>query len=183
MVTVSYEDLYDRLGRAGRSPFAGSVTAASIRKIACDADIIPVVLAANGRILDRGRSERYFPAPLRQALIARDRGCAFPCCTMPATWTEAHHITWWENGGRTCTDDGCMLCVFHHHLMHQGDWQIIVRDGDSLVHPAAHRRSGPGAVPQSLLAPRDRSAPAAEHGGASVVGLPGRKPQQASRTR
>jgi hypothetical protein len=129
LVTIDYRDLLDRLGRAGRTPFAGSIPANAVRRIACDAEIIPVVLAGNGRILDLGRSQRFFPAPLRQAMIARDRGCAFPDCTMPSTWTEAHHITWWENGGRTRTDDGCMLCVFHHHLVHQGDWQIIVGNG------------------------------------------------------
>jgi hypothetical protein len=109
-----------------------------VRRIACDAEIIPVVLAGNGRILDLGRSQRCFPPPLRQAMIARDRGCTFPGCAMPHTWTEAHHITWWERGGRTRTDDGCMLCVFHHHLIHQGDWQITVRDGIPwFVPPAA----------------------------------------------
>lgn len=138
LVTIDYRDLYDRLGRAGRTAFAGSIPANAVRRIACDAEIIPIVLAGNGRILDLGRSERCFPAALRQAMIARDRGCSFPDCTMPHTWTEAHHITWWENGGRTCTDDGCMLCVFHHHLIHQGDWQIVVRDGIAwFVPPAA----------------------------------------------
>jgi len=66
---------------------------------------------------------------MRRALTARDGGCAFPGCTIPAPWTEAHHITWWENGGATSIDNGCLLCSFHHHLVHRGHWQIQARGG------------------------------------------------------
>ncbi|PVZ53645.1 DUF222 domain-containing protein, partial [Arthrobacter sp. H-02-3] len=52
--------------------FTGPVTASTVRKIACDADIIPVLLGGEGRILDIGRASRLFPPHLRKALIARD---------------------------------------------------------------------------------------------------------------
>ncbi|MGO4193663.1 DUF222 domain-containing protein, partial [Arthrobacter sp. YAF17] len=41
--------------------FTGPVTASTARKIACDADIIPVLLGGEGRILDIGRASRVFP--------------------------------------------------------------------------------------------------------------------------
>lgn len=72
--------------------FTGPVNAATIRKIACDADIIPVVLGSEGRVLDIGRTSRIFPPHIRKAVTARDQGCAFPGCTIPAPWCEAHHI-------------------------------------------------------------------------------------------
>ena len=71
-----------------------------VRKIACDADIIPVLLGSEGRILDIGRTTRIFPPHIRKAITARDQGCAFPGCTIPAPWCEAHHITYWSHGGR-----------------------------------------------------------------------------------
>ncbi|MBT2555468.1 HNH endonuclease, partial [Arthrobacter sp. ISL-5] len=40
----------------GTFTFTGPVTPATIRKIACDADIIPVLLGSEGRILDIGRT-------------------------------------------------------------------------------------------------------------------------------
>ena len=130
MVTIDYRDLLTRLGTPAEAPpphissrwhagpdlttravqetgsllFTGPVTASTVRKIACDADIIPVLLGGEGRILDIGRASRIFPPHIRKALIARDRGCAFPGCTIPATWCEAHHITYWSQGGTTGTE-------------------------------------------------------------------------------
>ena len=87
----------------------------TIRKIACDADIIPVVLGGEGQVLDIGRASRIFPPHIRKAITARDRGCAFPQCTIPAPWCEAHHITYWSRGGTTGTGNGTLLCSHHHH--------------------------------------------------------------------
>nr|WP_306911890.1 DUF222 domain-containing protein [Arthrobacter sp. B3I9] len=58
--------------------FTGPVTASTARKIACDADILPVLLGSEGRILDIGRTTRIFPPHIRKALTARDQGCTIP---------------------------------------------------------------------------------------------------------
>ncbi|MFF2316816.1 DUF222 domain-containing protein [Arthrobacter sp. NPDC058097] len=106
--------------------FGGPVNPATIRKIACDADIIPIVLGSQGRILDIGRASRVFPPHIRKAITARDQGCAFPGCTIPAAWCEAHHITYWSRGGTTSTGNGVLLCSHHHHLIHKEHWTIEV---------------------------------------------------------
>ncbi|MFC9352045.1 DUF222 domain-containing protein [Arthrobacter sp. NPDC057013] len=106
--------------------FGGPVNPATIRKIACDADIIPVVLGSQGRILDIGRASRVFPPHIRKAITARDQGCAFPGCTIPAAWCEAHHITYWSRGGPTSTGNGVLLCSHHHHLIHKEHWTIQI---------------------------------------------------------
>lgn len=129
MVTIDYNDLASTLGRAGHAGYSGQISPRSIRKIACDAGLIPVVLGGEGQVLDLGRAERYHSVHQRQAIIARDIGCAFPDCTMPAPWTECHHIHWWEHGGSTSIDQGTCLCSYHHHLIHQGDWTIESRHG------------------------------------------------------
>ncbi|MGO4193446.1 DUF222 domain-containing protein, partial [Arthrobacter sp. YAF17] len=71
LVTIDYRDLLDRLSstngegtiqaHTGTLLFTGPVTASTARKIACDADIIPVLLGGEGRILDIGRASRVFP--------------------------------------------------------------------------------------------------------------------------
>jgi hypothetical protein len=129
MVTIGYADLAKAAGGTGRAVFGGPVGAGTVRRIACDADLIPIVLGGRGEVLDAGRAQRLFTPAMRRALVARDAGCAFPGCTIPAPWTEAHHITWWEHGGTTSTDNGCLLCSFHHHLIHRGHWQIQSRGG------------------------------------------------------
>ncbi len=149
MVTIDYRDLLDRLdepasgiGRrrpgTGSLTFTGPVTAATVRKIACDADIIPVLLSGHGRILDIGRASRVFPPHIRKAVAARDGGCAFPQCTIPAPWCEAHHITYWSQGGTTGTDNAALLCSHHHHLMHKEQWTIEVRNGVPWFLPPPH---------------------------------------------
>nr|WP_311380308.1 DUF222 domain-containing protein [Arthrobacter sp. ISL-72] len=61
MATIDYRELLNRLDHAaegqsgpGTFTFTGPVTASTIRKIACDADIIPVLLGSEGRVLDIG---------------------------------------------------------------------------------------------------------------------------------
>ena len=123
---------------AGHSVFGGPISARVVRKMACDADIIPIVLGGHGEILDVGRARRLFGVAQRRALVARDKGCAFPSCTIPAVWTEAHHVTPWMDGGRTDISNGCLLCSFHHRLVEQGNWTIDVRNGIPWFTPPAY---------------------------------------------
>ncbi|MGV0111831.1 DUF222 domain-containing protein [Arthrobacter sp. CP30] len=129
MVTISYSDLVGQMERAGHAVFGQQMSARSIRTLACDADIIPMVLGGQGQILDIGRAQRLFPAHLRRALVARDKGCAFPDCSIPATWCEAHHITPWAKGGTTSISQGVLLCSRHHHVIHEGKWNVEPKYG------------------------------------------------------
>ncbi len=143
MATIDYRDLVQRLGSdneggTGSLMFTGPITAGSIRKIACDADIIPVVLGGEGQVLNVGRASRVFPPHIRKAITARDQGCAFPQCTIPAPWCEAHHITYWSRGGTTGTDNGTLLCSHHHHVIHKEHWTIQMRTGIPWFIPPPH---------------------------------------------
>lgn len=148
MVTMAYRDLVDglvgsregpprvehgliadltdptRLSSSARLPHAGPIPARRVRHLACDADLIPIVLGTDNRILDLGRSHRLVTPALRRALIARDGGCLFPGCNIPATWTEAHHLVEWYAGGVTSLDNLVLLCSHHHHAVHTGVWRI-----------------------------------------------------------
>ncbi|MDQ0827051.1 hypothetical protein QFZ60_003224 [Arthrobacter sp. B2I5] len=122
----------------GTFAFTGPVAAATLRKIACDADIIPALLGTHGEILDLGRKTRLFTPAQRTALTARDQGCAFPNCTIPAPWCEAHHITYWSHRGPTTTGNGVLLCSHHHHLIHKEQWKITTTRGTPTFIPPPH---------------------------------------------
>jgi hypothetical protein len=64
------------------------LSAGLARRLACDATIIPIVLGAASEPLDVGRATRLIPPAIRRALIARDRGCAFPGCRRPPRWCD-----------------------------------------------------------------------------------------------
>ncbi len=99
---------------------AGTLLSASVvRRLACDAAVVPTVLGSSGEVADLGCTVRLFtPSQLRR-LWLRDRGCSFPGCSMPAHWTEAHHLVHWADGGPTDLDNAALLCQRHHTVVHE----------------------------------------------------------------
>ena len=116
----------------------------TVRRILCDSDLTTVVtrpqtltgpspcgktlaellLDAAHEVLYVGRAERVVPPRLRRALEARDRHCAFPGCRAHVRRCNAHHVHEWEHGGCTDLDNTVLLCVRHHHAVHEGGWSI-----------------------------------------------------------
>lgn len=130
-------------GETGRflseAAFTGPVDPTMIRQLACEADVIPVVLGGQGEVLDVGRSQRLFSGRLRQAITARDGGCAAPDCSIPAPWCEAHHVQHWQHGGPTSVQNGVLLCSHHHHAVHAAAWEIRVEEGIPWFIPARYQ--------------------------------------------
>ena len=111
----------------------------------CDGFIQHAVTGADGLPLQLGRRDRLFSRAQRRALAIRDGGCRAPGCTFPVGWTEAHHITPWEEGGPTDLDNGILVCSHHHHEVHRGALEVIWASGGWVVVPkvrAPRRRRG-----------------------------------------
>ncbi len=114
----------------------GTISIGETRRLACNAGLLPIVLSGESKILDLGMTRRLFDRHQRLALATRDQGCVFPGCERPPAWTEAHHRIPWSEGGATDIDNGCLLCSFHHHLIHQGEWGLsLAPDGITEVIP------------------------------------------------
>jgi hypothetical protein len=100
---------------------------ATMRRLCCDAEIIPTVLGGSGEVLDHGRSRRTANRAQRRALRAMHRGCAFPDCTIGFSACRIHHIRWWwRDSGRSDIDNMIPLCERHHHLVHEGGWTLTM---------------------------------------------------------
>jgi hypothetical protein len=80
-------------------------------------------------VLYLGRTQRTVTARLRRALEVRDRHCAFPGCHVDVSRTHAHHVRPWEHGGDTTLANTVLLCVKHHHAVHEGGWTITPTPG------------------------------------------------------
>ena len=116
-------------GHAGGVTASGAVLSpASVRKLACEAGVIPVMLGSGGEPLELGRASRFFTPGQKRLLWLRDGGCTFPGCTMPAHWTDAHHVQYWSLGGRTDVGNAALLCERHHTRVHQQELACTVRD-------------------------------------------------------
>ena len=100
------------------------VTPETVRRLACDADILPVVMNSNSEVLDIGRATRIWPKAIRKALQIEDGGCGWPDCQMPLWACRIHHLTYWFHGGVTSKENGVHLCRFHHWLVHHRRWKI-----------------------------------------------------------
>lgn len=128
-VTLTLEDLLARLGAGeviGSSATGALLAPGVVRALACDADVVPHVLGADGAVLDVGRAERRFTSAQRHALWLRDRHCTYPGCEVPATWCRAHHIVHWADGGQSDLANGALLCQRHHSLVHSRDLVAVV---------------------------------------------------------
>ncbi len=131
----------------------------SLRRILCDTDLHPVITTRpdpgtgettatagssgpawrdvlTGRLPRRPAACSTSAAPsapsrprLRRALEVRDGHCAFPDCRVDVSRTHAHHTLPWEDGGATDISNTVLLCVRHHHAVHEGGWSIAPTDG------------------------------------------------------
>lgn len=131
LVTTSYDDLKAQLdakaaASPGLLPSGDTLSAAAVRRLACDAEIIPGVLGADGQILDIGRAQRLVTTAIWLALLLRDQHCAFPGCTRHAIACEAHHIRHWADGGTTSLDNLVLLCRHHHSITHRTPWTVHI---------------------------------------------------------
>ncbi len=176
VVTISLDALRTGLGMGTLCSSGECLSAGDIRRLACDADIIPATLGGTSQILDLGRGNRLFTGPTRQALVLRDRGCVFPGCTAPPTICEGHHITPWWNGGRTDLGNAVLLCPCHHRIIEprptdqENQWQVrIAADGipellpprfvDKHRKPRRHQRFSLTAIQPPLDAKNSESEP------------------------
>jgi hypothetical protein len=128
-VTIDLEDLKRATADAtGDLAYGDALSAAAIRRLACDATIIPLVLGSNSEPLDVGRAERLVTRAMRRALNARDRGCVV--CGAPPVQCDAHHLQSWIDGGVTAIQNLVLLCRRHHVALHAGHWTITITDGE-----------------------------------------------------
>lgn len=98
---------------------------ATARRLACDADIYPIVLGADSVVLDMGRSRRLATPDQRRALRSMYRSCGVGDCEVPFDRCEIHHLDdWAKHHGHTDLDRLIPACGRHHHLAHEGGWQL-----------------------------------------------------------
>jgi hypothetical protein len=134
----------------GYMPWMGPLSVSLTRMLACDCMLSTVLMDGNGAPLDATPHKRLVTPEQRTALIARDKGCAFPNCDAVPAWCDAHHIKPWSVGGPTVMDNLTLLCRNHHRLIHstsgfRGIWEVKMGDD--------HK---PWFIPPSAIDPKQR---------------------------
>jgi hypothetical protein len=137
-LTVSVETLAKAKADAVLNLGDTFMTARDIRRMLCDAHVLPAVMGTDSKPLDVAVPSYVVPAHIRRGLVLRDKGCAFPGCAKPANVSDSHHIRQWLQGGPTQLDNLVLLCPHHHKLVHHSDWEIKVVNGFPEFTPPAY---------------------------------------------
>ena len=171
MVLIDFQTLVAGLHAGGICETEDGVPlpASTVRRVCCDAEIIPAVLGTRGELLELGRSARTVNRAHRRALRAMHRTCAHPDCTVPYSACRIHHVRFWvRDRGPTDIDNLLPLCERHQHLVHEGRWTVTMtsdrvatwtRPDGTVDHRGStidRRPAGRGAPP---------SGPGSAHGG------------------
>ena len=160
IVVIDEVTLRDRVHEATHLD-TGDVTLPpeTIRRLACDAGIIPVVLGGDGVVLDVGRTRRLATHQQRVALRAMYATCSVPDCGVGFEQCQPHHLRPWQSptDGPTDLVNLAPLCGRHHHAAHEGGWVLhldpvdrrltIIRPDGSVVIGYPDRRQANGAAP------------------------------------
>lgn len=138
MITMTLDQLRNELGTASLGYEGDTISVAEARRMACNAEIIPVVMNGASEVLDLGRASRLASRVQRKYLRMRDQTCRAEGCTVPVPWTDIHHLDPWVQGGRTDLGNMVSLCGHHHHIAHNPGYEMT-RHPDGTV--SFHRRT------------------------------------------
>ncbi|MFM2071867.1 MAG: hypothetical protein RLZZ623_2130, partial [Actinomycetota bacterium] len=154
-VLIDHQTLVDGVHTDGvcETGSGEGLAVATVRRLACDANIIPAVLSGEGEVLDLGRSQRLANRAQRRALRAMHHTCSWQSCGVPFDQCQIHHLVPWEHGGPTDLAMLRPLCSRHHHHVHEGGWKaepipghgLRITRPDGAHHADVFPRKPPGA--------------------------------------
>ncbi|WP_431843412.1 DUF222 domain-containing protein [Calidifontibacter indicus] len=119
VVTIDFLVLAGLLAGLGVTDTGTGVTPDTVRQLACDAGILPMVLGSKNQPLNVGRKRRLVDNELRRAVIHRDKHCTYAGCDRPPVMCEVHHLIPWFQGGETSLTNSALLCDTHHRIAHR----------------------------------------------------------------
>jgi hypothetical protein len=124
-LVVVHVDLALLRGGFGRAELEGLglISQAAAERLACEARVALAIDDAFGHTMAEGYEKRLPTPAQRREIIRRDRTCRFPGCSN-TVFTNVHHILPWAQGGKTDLPNLVLLCNHHHHVVHEGKWQL-----------------------------------------------------------
>ena len=116
VVSAEYDAIEGRLKNAGLIN-GTPIELDELRRIACDADIVPMIFGNDGQPLYVGKAQRAPTKAQKLALYRRDRGCVG--CGLRPQVCDAHHIIPWDQNGPTDITNLVLLCPRCHTKVHK----------------------------------------------------------------
>jgi hypothetical protein len=157
----------DPIATTGSTADGLPIPAAVALRLACDCGFVSLVTNDHGNPLSIGHKTRVISAPMRRALLARDRTCQYPGCTNRA-YLHAHHIRHWAHGGKTEIDNLCSVCSYHHPFVHELGYSVrMLADGGfefrdprgRVIPPVSERIEASAELAMSVIRTRNATLP------------------------
>ena len=130
VVSADYDAIEGQLKNAGLID-GTPIELDELRRLACEAQIVPMIFAADGQPLYMGRAQRAVTKAQKLALYRRDRGCAG--CGIRPQACEGHHIQPWDHNGLTDMPNLVLLCPKCHRKVHKHG-HILEHDSETGRH-------------------------------------------------
>ncbi len=127
VVHIDWDLLRDEAAEAGLCETVDGVEipVETVRRMACDAGILPAVMGGDGLLKDMGRSVRTATPEQRARLGAMHATCGLGPCLVPFSRCRIHHVVFWgRDDGPTDEENLIPACDKHHHLLHEGGWTL-----------------------------------------------------------
>ena len=134
---------------------------ATVHRFSCDARLGVVLEGKEGNALGIGDTSRVVPHWLRRQVFYRDdHRCTFPGCEMKA-YLVPHHIRWVARKGPTDLYNLIAVCGFHHDLVHEYGWDVMLDEHDRPVwfRPGGMRYEPGLPLPDPTTAPASPEPP------------------------
>ncbi|PPL14954.1 HNH endonuclease signature motif containing protein [Microterricola pindariensis] len=142
LVSVRQADLASGTGAGFIEGCEAPVSLRAVEQFICAGGLQHALIDDDGRLVSLSTTDRVFNAQQRRAITLRDGGCIIPGCTIPAAWSEIHHVIAYRDGGETETCNGVLLCWFHHRTIETSGWLILMIGGVPFVKPPPWLRNG-----------------------------------------
>jgi hypothetical protein len=114
-----------RVGIAHIEGQPDAVSLATLERLSCGGHRTSTTFDGQEIPLDHGREQRLFSRHQKDVLALKWGGCAAPGCERPPSWTEAHHIEFWQRDeGKTDIADGILFRKSHHLHFHNANWEV-----------------------------------------------------------
>ncbi|PPL16710.1 HNH endonuclease signature motif containing protein [Microterricola pindariensis] len=142
LVSVRQADLDAHSGSGFVEGCEAPISLGAVEQFICAGGQQHVLIGDDGTLVSLSTTDRVFNAQQRRAISLRDGGCIIPGCSIPAAWSEIHHVIAYRDGGETETCNGVLLCWFHHRTIETSGWRILMIDGVPFVKPPPWLRNG-----------------------------------------
>ena len=145
----------------------------TIQRLCCEAIIQAVIVNPDSTVDRLCAKQRTANRHQRRILEAMYSTCAHPHCEVPVSACRIHHIVWWTRGGKTVLANLVPLCGPHHHLVHEGGWNLEIDEHRTVtwIRPDGsvwHTDTGPNRTTNGSTGPPPTGRPTGPAARASI---------------